>query len=121
MSVKFFKNNESGFTLMELIVVLGVFTISTLMITEIFMIFNRSQRKILERQRLQNDINYTVEMMARSIRLGSINYVNYAGAIGNPEERLYLNDASGRKVSFEKASDQSEGCVDAQSSPCIIA
>lgn len=105
---------------MELIVVLGVFIISILMITEIFMIFNRSQKKILECQRLQNDISYTVEMMARSIRLGSIDYESYSNTVDNPEERLYLNDASGRKITFEKVSDESAGCVDAQSSPCII-
>ncbi|MFH0857022.1 MAG: prepilin-type N-terminal cleavage/methylation domain-containing protein [bacterium] len=114
------KNNENGFTLMELIVVLGVFTTSALIITEIFIISNKSQRKILEYQRLQSDASYTAEVIARAVRLGSIDYESYEDAVNNPADKLFITDAAGRKIVFKKAADQDGGCVNDESSPCLI-
>ncbi len=110
---------QEGFTLMELVVVLGIFTMSALIITEIFIIANNSQRKVLEYQKLQSDASYTMEIMARAARLGTIDYESY-GNVAIPESRLLLKDSSGKKAAFRKASDQDGGCADAQSSPCII-
>ncbi|MFH0854313.1 MAG: hypothetical protein V1891_02370 [bacterium] len=114
------KINNFGFTVMELVVVLGVFSISSLIITEIFMTINKTQRRIVEHQKIQSDISYTLEVIARAVRLGSIDYSYYSDAVNNPETSLYLKDAEERQTVFIKGLNQADKCVDDQSSPCII-
>ncbi|MFH1192050.1 MAG: type II secretion system protein [bacterium] len=110
--------NNSGFTLMELVVVLGVFSISIFIITEIFMFTNRSQKKVLAYQKVQSDASYALETMARAVRLGKIDYAHYT-TVNNPEEELYVFDSDGRQAVFEKAT--GADCANAASSPCIAA
>lgn len=112
------KNNNKGFTLMELVVVLGVFSTSIFIITEIFMFTNRSQKKVLAYQKAQSDASYTLETMARAVRLGKIDYVHYT-TVSNPEDELYVFDSDGRQEVFKKAT--GADCVNAASSPCIVA
>lgn len=112
--------NKKGFTTVELMVVLSVFSLSVLIIIETFMLANRSQRKILEQQKLHSDLSYTLETIARAVRLGSIDYAYYSNSIINPLDELYLSNADGGQVVFKKGENQADGCVDDESSPCVI-
>lgn len=110
---------------MELIVVMGVFSISSMIIVEIFMFTNKSQKKVIQAQRLQSDLSYTLETMARAVRLGKIDYDAYYviygnGAIPSPVNELFLKDADGRQVVFKKGMNAADGCPNDESSPCII-
>ncbi len=114
----FNKDNNKGFTLMELVVVLGVFSTSIFIITEIFMFTNRSQKKVLAYQKVQSDASYALETMARAVRLGRIDYAHYT-TVSNPEEELYVFDSDGRQAVFKKGT--GADCVNAVSSPCVVA
>jgi len=114
------KIKENGFTLMELIVVVGVFIISILIIMEILVMMNKSQKYIMEYQKLQSDTAYTLEVIARSVRLGTIDYTPYPGEIINPEDELYLFDVNGKQTIFKLANSQAEGCATDNSSPCVL-
>lgn len=99
---------------------LGIFSISSLLITEIFMTVNKTQRRVVEYQRVQSDISYTLEVIARAVRLGTIDYPSYSNVVNNPETTLYLKDADGRQTVFKKGLNHDDKCVDDQSSPCIV-
>ncbi|MFC1613368.1 type II secretion system protein [Patescibacteria group bacterium] len=114
------KIKKNGFTIMELIVVIGLFMTSVLIITEILMMINKSQKNIMEYQKLQSDVSYTLEVIARSIRLGTIDYASYSLGISNPEDELYLFDVNGKQTIFKLANNQAEGCTTNNSSPCVI-
>lgn len=114
---------QNGFTLMEMVVVLGIFSISAVVITEIFMTNNRTQKEIFEYQKLQSDVSYTVETIARAMRMGTIDYMNASypnQTVSNPGDKLIIYDKDHRQTIFKKANNPGEGCVDAYSSPCII-
>lgn len=77
--LKEFKNNKSGFTLVEVVVALGIFAIATTYSVSIFVQSNQAQKRTANEQRLQSDARYVVEVMAREVRLGHLDYAYYAG------------------------------------------
>lgn len=113
-----------GFTLMELLVVLTIFSTVVVSATDIFLLVNRSQRKIFGLERAQADVRYTIEAITREVRTGSIDYAYYAGRgtpIAVPEPELALVDSSNTPIKF-KISDAGTNalCADAQSTPCLL-
>ncbi len=116
--------DSRGFTLMELLVVLTIFSMVVTTATDIFLLTNRSQRKIFGLERTQADARYTLEAIAREVRTGSIDYAYYAGRaapLGVPDAELALIDSTNAPIKF-KVSDASNEtlCADANSRPCLL-
>ncbi|MFA5052306.1 MAG: prepilin-type N-terminal cleavage/methylation domain-containing protein, partial [Patescibacteria group bacterium] len=70
--------NNKGFTLIEMIVTLSIFVLVLLIATNAYVIFNQTQRKVADAQKIQDDVRYLMEVVAQDIRLGRINYSYYA-------------------------------------------
>ena len=62
-----------GFTLLEIIVAIGLFTIVAFLTTGSLLILNNAQRKAFFIQTNQDNVRFTLESMAREIRTG-VNY-----------------------------------------------
>lgn len=71
--MKRFKKN-TGFTLIEMIVSLGVFTIIALISTGSFLIVLGAQKKSISSGNVQENLRVTLEMMAKEIRTGTSYY-----------------------------------------------
>ena len=71
----FVKNNQ-GFTLIEILISLSIFSLLVFAISVIYVAFNNSQMRTTTSQQLLNDSQYAFELMAREIRTSSI--VNYS-------------------------------------------
>jgi prepilin-type N-terminal cleavage/methylation domain-containing protein len=101
--------NKKGFTLIEMMVVLAIFSIATVVIIDIFMTASRAQRRTLAIQKIQSDARYSMEAVAREIRMDSIDYdwSGYVGGITTPEDALALRDADGNSIIFKN---DSENC-----------
>ncbi len=65
------KKKNGGFTLMEIVVAVGIFGMVVLMISSIFMVAFFGHRRILALQSLQDNLRFSVEAMAREIRVGT--------------------------------------------------
>lgn len=75
------KNHKpSGFTLMEIVVVLAVFSTTALMATDLFLSVTRVQRQVRGVQAVQSDARFALEAMAKEARNGTIDY-GYYGAV----------------------------------------
>lgn len=113
-----------GFTLMELLVVLTIFSMVVTTATDIFLLTNRSQRKIFGLERTQADARYTLEAIAREVRTGSVDYAYYAGrstALATPDAELALIDATNSPLKFKVSDASNEAlCADANSRPCLL-
>jgi len=114
----------AGFTLMEMLVVLGLFSTTVVAASDIFLLANRSQRKVFSLERTQADARYAMEAMTREIRSGRIDYDYYAArgtAAGAPDTELALVDSTGTPILFHvsDASDEAS-CPDATSVPCLF-
>lgn len=98
---------NKGFTVVELIVALGLFTIVIGIASGVFIRSLRSQRLIIELLALNDDSSVTIEQMAREIRLGSgfstptPNQLDFTNAFGQPVTYQYnpIADTIERRVS----------------------
>jgi prepilin-type N-terminal cleavage/methylation domain-containing protein len=66
--------NQSGFTLIEILVSMAIFSILVFAAASIYIAFNNSQIRTTASQQLLNDSQYAMEVMAREIRNSTIVY-----------------------------------------------
>jgi prepilin-type N-terminal cleavage/methylation domain-containing protein len=91
-----------GITLMELLVVMGIFSLTVALTSSIFLLSNQAQRRVLAITAAQADLRFTLEAIVREVRAGAIDYGTYeaAGGIQIPAESLILRSASGSRLEF---------------------
>jgi prepilin-type N-terminal cleavage/methylation domain-containing protein len=65
----FLKSN--GFTLLEMLVAISVFSVVIIVVVGLFVSGSSSQRKIIEMHSVQNEAAYLMEMMSRELRMAS--------------------------------------------------
>lgn len=75
--MRFSRSHHRGFTLVEILTVVSIFAVTSLIATNIFVITSRFQRKAATSQKLQGDIRFAVEAIAREVRFGTIDYDCY--------------------------------------------
>lgn len=101
---KKFRQNTAGFTLIELIVAVGIFGLVVTMATSIFVIAVVSQRRIISLRNIEDNARFALESMTREIRTGknfssSVNSLSFTNA--KSESVIYrLNSKT-----IEKSSD----------------
>lgn len=105
---------RKGFTLVEVLIVVAVFSLTMLVATNIFILANRSQRQASVDQKIQGDIRFVMEAISREVRFGTIDYDCYAQGNCDPVNPapinlsatrgetsvLALKDADGNKIRF---------------------
>ncbi len=94
---KFFAGGQGGFTLIEMIIVLAIFSVLIVIITDVFLMAMRAQQQTARRQQAASVVRNIVETIARQVRTSEIDYASY-GPVGvaAPAADLYLRDQSGR-------------------------
>ncbi|MDD5043130.1 MAG: prepilin-type N-terminal cleavage/methylation domain-containing protein [Patescibacteria group bacterium] len=93
--------SAAGFTLMEMLVTLAIFSTALVIISNIFVLAGRAQNKSAEIEKVQSDARLAMEMMTREIRAGKIDYGHYLnGVIGDETGELALRDSEGRAIVF---------------------
>lgn len=97
------KKFSKGFTLLEMLVVLGIFSTVVASATDIFLMSSKAQRKVLAQEKVQADARFTLEVMAREARIDTIDYAYYAGAGGivNPVSELAFIDPTNTPIRFK--------------------
>jgi prepilin-type N-terminal cleavage/methylation domain-containing protein len=114
-------NNELGFTLMEIVVGLAVFSIALISLTDIFLLSQRTQNKLVGETRIQADARFVMEVLAREIRMNTINYEAVdSGDLADPLILPYLplKDLEGNTLMFIATSSDS-GICEAGATNCL--
>lgn len=107
-----------AFTLIELLVVAAIFSFTFLLGTAVFTNIQRSQRGILARQKVVADGRYMMETMARTVRLGYIDYAysGYTDADGIAASGLNdvaVIDPLGQRICYRRNGQTMETASDA--------
>ncbi|MDO8668681.1 MAG: prepilin-type N-terminal cleavage/methylation domain-containing protein [Candidatus Buchananbacteria bacterium] len=90
-----------GFSLAEVVVVIGIFAIASVIIAAVYFNANNLHRNTANYQRLQNDGRYMVEKIAREIRAREIEYPIEQT---QPQDYIqFLKDELGNNVSITKS------------------
>lgn len=97
------KKQKSGFTLLEMVVATAIFSIVSTICIGIYISTIKANAKISAMQKVQNEIRYMIDYMAREIRLGSVDYVFYSNDINNPIEELAIFDSSKNPIFFKNS------------------
>ncbi len=111
----YIQRNNSGFTLVELIVSMAIFVTALSAISTIFMYYNRIQRTTEAVSDVQTDARFALEVIAQRIRRSSIYYSSsqYGGSISsNPQDVLVLQDSEENQTWFRRNTDASRGYIE---------
>jgi prepilin-type N-terminal cleavage/methylation domain-containing protein len=112
MKKKFVENNN-GFTLIEILISLSIFSLLVFAVSTIYVAFNNSQIRTSASQQLLNDSQYAIELMAREIRQSSIvNYLPDCNSLIAPtgkilDDCIILEREDGQSFAFTSFKDTS--------------
>jgi prepilin-type N-terminal cleavage/methylation domain-containing protein len=102
---KSYKNNNSGFTIIEMLIAMAIFVTAITSVSAIFTFTNKTQRVTKATQKTQADARFAMEVMAQQVRRGSIDYnaTPYGDTIAsNPQDVLVLRDSSDNEIWFQR-------------------
>ena len=91
-----------GFTVIEMLVALAVFSFALVAICGIFLSITKSQRKNSIDQKVQFEASHALEAIAQAVRRYGI---DYSGSINNPASSLVLARQDKESVTFFKGGD----------------
>lgn len=92
------KERQRGFTMVELLVVLGIFTGIALLITSIFLFGIKEQRRAVATQEALNQVSFAAEFMVRAVRMAK---EDEGGCVG--VGRSYDVFSGGQGIRFRNA------------------
>lgn len=95
---------KKGFTVLEMVVVMGIFSIASVYSMSAYVKSNDGQRKIVNISKGTTDARYAMETMVREIRTGRIDYQKYVDSgiriTDDPMHDLIIRDADNNLVWF---------------------
>jgi len=106
---KIIKNHQRGIGLLEMIVVVAIFSVTILAATDIFKWVVEGQRNALAAQNVQENMRYAFETMAKEIRMAQRSdtgcyssgiYKVYNKSSSAGDDRLYFRNKSSQCVSY---------------------
>lgn len=108
-----------GFTLMELLVVVAIFSTVTVAATDIYLIATRAQRRVVGNERIAGVARSILERIARDVRTGRIDYTAYVGGVVPfPTPELALLDEGGGSVYYQFMEDPAS--CGSPATPCVF-
>jgi len=120
------KKFRAAFTLVELLVVMAVFGIMMVALSDIYVQTMRYGQQVVSRAKLQADARNALEAIARAVRVSNINYTspNYNGGSGTlpamPVTELDLiNPKTGDTANIRLDPTDANCYNDAKSFPCL--
>jgi prepilin-type N-terminal cleavage/methylation domain-containing protein len=118
--------NQNGFTFVEMIVSIAVFSLTLLAVSDIFLRAQQAQRTSAALESLQADGRFVINKISQEIRGGSIDYGYYTEAnlsLASSVATLALVSSDGRKLRFS-SSTAPASCAERTNSstntPCIL-
>lgn len=109
---------RAGFTMMEILVVLAVFSTVSVAVADLFLLSSRAQRRTGEIERVQTEGRFVLEYIVQHFKSGTVAYDRMSEPIAEPSETLVVRSASGGVSTFSVSPDPVE-CGRA-ATPCLL-
>lgn len=106
------KKSRAGLSTIELLVVVSLFTLLILIITDVYLISLRAQRDASLQQRSISTLRNAIELVTRQVRISTIDYVSYGGAVVSPEDGLSIINQEGQRITYGLNSGVIEATID---------
>lgn len=117
----YYKQKQVGFTLLEMIVVVAIFSLVVVVISSILNSVFLSRKVTVARERLQSDSNSIIEIISKNVRNSQPNYAYYENIpldLTVPVEVLSLIDKDKNQIAFRKSS--GEGDCGTNQNACLV-
>lgn len=110
-----------GFTLAEMMVAVTIFATACVIVADLFLAFNRTQRSAEATQSIQGDTRSMMASLIDRIRSGEIDYAAYAPSALQPETELHLIGEDGTNYVIRQSDSDfgNTSCPSAASTPCL--
>ena len=121
MNMKAYMRSQKGFTLVEMIITIFLFSLLIMIVSDVFSRAQQAQRRTVALQRLQDDMRFFINKIATGLRSGTVSYDWYAQQQQNPlsqngsTEILALPTFDGKKILIRRGADTQSpptGCND---------
>lgn len=96
------KKNNSGFTLVEMLVSTSIFVIITLASLSIYSQTVKISKKSIALTKVQTEAQFIMQVLAKKIRTSYVNYSYYSNPLTTPNSDLALTDLTGISYVFKK-------------------
>src|SRR3989344_5625707 len=102
---------NAGFTLLEILVAIGLFVVLIIVLVNIYLLALRSQRQTAARQETLQSARFVMETLSRQVRISEIDYTyDYDGdadaGINGSESELALVDPDGNSIIYKLVNGQ---------------
>lgn len=124
---------KKGFTFIELVVVVFIFSLLLAGTIDIFIQAQRAQRKVAALEKLQDDARFLMQTITQSFQLGNLDFDCYQrldGTLGLCKKSIDISEGNdvlgiktfeGKTILFRHSSLTGPGeCIDANSTPCVM-
>ncbi|MBI5621614.1 prepilin-type N-terminal cleavage/methylation domain-containing protein [Candidatus Falkowbacteria bacterium] len=95
-----FDNNQSGFTLVELLVTLSIFSVVLLLISGAFIFSERSLTGLASQEQVIGEARWLIESIARDIRLSALDYSDPAWPVSTLTTEIRLVSSDGQRLHY---------------------
>lgn len=96
------KKTGAGFTVIELLIVIAIFSIGALSIAATYINFTRLHRRVANAEALGQELRFAMELMVRAARNNTVSYPALPGSLAKPVGTLNLISSTGSTVSFRR-------------------
>jgi prepilin-type N-terminal cleavage/methylation domain-containing protein len=112
---------SAGFTLVEMMVAVSIFSTASVIVADLFLIANRAQRRTSTEQQIQSDARIIISQVSDRIRSGEIDYDGYGGTAPSVGDVLRVIDERGNLIVVRQSDSvfSNTVCPTAQSTPCL--
>lgn len=111
------RRNLDGFSLMEMLIVVTLFSLSMLIVAQTFSSFNQLHRKIANRAIVNQDLRFTAELMIRTIRNRAL---SYGVPILPKDDKIAIAQPDGSTIIIKRSAVDDPVCADIPSVACLI-
>ncbi|OGY84441.1 MAG: hypothetical protein A3F54_00690 [Candidatus Kerfeldbacteria bacterium RIFCSPHIGHO2_12_FULL_48_17] len=104
------QQRQQGFSLIEIIITLAIFSIVSLVAIDVFLLVSKNQDRFTSQQTVEDDSRFVITQLTRNIQAGEIDYdfynavaeIDIADATGRGV--LALRDKAGQQIVYRRAS-----------------
>jgi prepilin-type N-terminal cleavage/methylation domain-containing protein len=104
-----------GFSLVEMLVVVAVFSVTTIIVAQIFATVQQAQVRVEQGQDVSESGRFLLEAMSRELRLGTVDYAYYSAKgllpLDRPQTVLATRDMVGDQYVYRQNGTQLDLCI----------